>query len=447
MIGSVVVVIGALSAQPPPPQPQDPAVADQEGVEVLARGPVHEAFAQPGVQKQEPSPIIPKKPPEPIQELPPEEKPEGDQVQWIPGYWGWDDDRNDFLWVSGIWRAPPPSHQWVPGYWEQADKGWRWVSGYWGLSGESDTVDLYPPPPEPVQEAIPPAPNEDSSYIPGCWMYVDDQFLWRPGYWVPHQPGWIWTPACYNWTPAGYAFVNGYWDHDFDHRGVCFAPVAIAPPFLNRQGFHYRPHYALATDFLRHSLFVHPARHHYFVGDYYDAAHARRGYVPWVNYRNANKVPDHLFSYQRWQNRATPGWEKEMHKQYQARQDGTLARPPRTLVEQRKQVVSNKVNITNVTNVKQWKGSALKLGAMPKAHHDEVQKSTQQWRNFSQQRSKIESQARAKVARPAPAQQPIIQRPTQINLPRPAIRAPTSVRKPPTHPAPPPPKAPHKGKK
>lgn len=33
--------------------------------------------------------------------LPPDQKPEGDDVAWIPGYWAWDDERNDFLWVSG----------------------------------------------------------------------------------------------------------------------------------------------------------------------------------------------------------------------------------------------------------------------------------------------------------------------------------------------------------
>src|SRR5205085_10322837 len=46
----------------------------EEGVEVLARGPIHEAFAQPLTGKPEPSPIVDKKPPEPIEELPPEAK-------------------------------------------------------------------------------------------------------------------------------------------------------------------------------------------------------------------------------------------------------------------------------------------------------------------------------------------------------------------------------------
>ena len=58
--------------------------------------------------------IVPNAPPAVIDELPPDQKPAGDNVQWIPGYWGWDDEVKDYLWVSGFWRVPPPKRQWVP---------------------------------------------------------------------------------------------------------------------------------------------------------------------------------------------------------------------------------------------------------------------------------------------------------------------------------------------
>lgn len=89
-----------VQAQEPPPP------AAPQGVEVLARGPIHEAFAS-LTSEAAPSKPVPRKPPAPIEELPPEEKPDGD-VLWIGGYWAWDDDRNDFLWVSGTWRKAPP---------------------------------------------------------------------------------------------------------------------------------------------------------------------------------------------------------------------------------------------------------------------------------------------------------------------------------------------------
>src|SRR4051812_36475341 len=74
---------------------------DAPGEQVLTRGPVHEAFAGIVSYTPEPGVVVKKAPPEPIEELPPEEKPEGDNVAWIPGYWAWDDERNDFLWISG----------------------------------------------------------------------------------------------------------------------------------------------------------------------------------------------------------------------------------------------------------------------------------------------------------------------------------------------------------
>src|SRR3954447_19853543 len=85
-------------AQPPPPQPPvpiDPSAqpGDTEpGVEPQTRGPVHEAFAQPETADPQPSPIVPKRPPDGIDEMPPEEQPEGANVGWIPGYWAWEDD-------------------------------------------------------------------------------------------------------------------------------------------------------------------------------------------------------------------------------------------------------------------------------------------------------------------------------------------------------------------
>src|SRR5438093_741814 len=88
--------------QPPP----DRAARADDGVDVQARGPVHEACAQPCERNPGPTAVVPKKPPAPVPEEPPDQKPKGDNVQWIPGYWAWDTDKNDFLWVSGYWDYP-----------------------------------------------------------------------------------------------------------------------------------------------------------------------------------------------------------------------------------------------------------------------------------------------------------------------------------------------------
>ncbi|MFM9118270.1 MAG: hypothetical protein ACKOU6_19145, partial [Planctomycetota bacterium] len=67
------------------PDDQTPQLDGEE----LTRGPVHEAFAQPVVFDPEPGPVIQQQPPASIEEIPPDEKPAGDDVTWISGYWAW----------------------------------------------------------------------------------------------------------------------------------------------------------------------------------------------------------------------------------------------------------------------------------------------------------------------------------------------------------------------
>ena len=144
-----------------------------EGVEVLGRGPIHEAFAQPpDVGQPEGGPVIPKEPPEAIEELPPEQKPEGDDVEWVPGYWQWDAERGEFLWISGAWRDPPPNRQWVPGHWRQVDGGWQWIAGFWAPAGQDDLT-YQSPPPESLEAgpSLPPPEDADYFYTPGCWIW------------------------------------------------------------------------------------------------------------------------------------------------------------------------------------------------------------------------------------------------------------------------------------
>src|SRR4051812_7080837 len=57
---------------PAPGQPAQPAAG--EDMEVLAKGPVHEAFAT-TAEAPAATPVVAKQPPEPIEELPPDQKP------------------------------------------------------------------------------------------------------------------------------------------------------------------------------------------------------------------------------------------------------------------------------------------------------------------------------------------------------------------------------------
>ncbi len=67
------------------------APAAQQGVEILTRGPVHEAFAETVTFDPQPGIKVAKAPPAAIEELPPEQRLAGANVAWVPGYWAWDD--------------------------------------------------------------------------------------------------------------------------------------------------------------------------------------------------------------------------------------------------------------------------------------------------------------------------------------------------------------------
>ena len=164
--------------------------------------------------------LVPNKPPEPIEEIPPSVRPDDPSAIWIGGYWGWADDRKDFIWVSGVWRVPPPNMQWVPGYWAQVPGGYQWTAGFWSPVGRPQTT-YYPAPPA-TQEKGPKGdpPSAHCCWVSGCWRWHKGRFAWQAGYWAPAQEGLIWVPASYYWCPRGWAFSGGYWDYPLAARAT-----------------------------------------------------------------------------------------------------------------------------------------------------------------------------------------------------------------------------------
>ena len=318
----------ALLAQPVP-------AGAEEGVEVLTRGPVHEAFAETVTYDPEPGIVTSKAPPAAIEEVPPEHRPEGAHVAWIPGYWGWDDERNDYLWVSGVWRALPPGRQWVPGYWGKSAQGFQWTSGYWANAKTSEVEYLSEPP--ATVEAGPnmDAPSVDDTWLPGCWVWQNGRYAWRPGYWAPVQQNWVWVPAHYVWAPRGYVFVDGYWDYAIGRRGTLFAPVYFNAGVYGRPGFSYSPSTVIDLGVLANHLFLRPQYQHYYFGDYYAANYGNAGFYPSYAVNSGRFGYDPIFAYNRWQHRQDSGWEKGVAADFLNRRDHEDARPLRTLAAQR----------------------------------------------------------------------------------------------------------------
>lgn len=303
--------------------------SEDDPIAVQARGPVHEAFAQPSEAQPHPSPRLSKKPPPPIPEEPPDQKPEGNDVQWIPGYWAWDADRNDYIWVSGFWRVPPPGRRWVPGHFVEAKGGWQWAPGFWA-SADQQKFDFLPEPPASVDNGPNiPAPNDNCFYLPGSWVYRDFDYVWRPGFWTTGHDDWVWNAACYRWTPAGYVYVDGYWDYPLADRGLLFAPVYFRQPYWLVPGWCYRPRFAVAVDGLFSSLWVWPTWGWYYFGDYYSPYYAAVGFYPW--YRYGHHHYDSFYSYHYWHHHGDHTWYHNLHQTYIARRDGTAPRPPHTI--------------------------------------------------------------------------------------------------------------------
>lgn len=436
---------------PPPPDVQG-QLATQPGVEVLTSGPVHEGYAGPVSEQPRATAVIERQPPGPIEEIPSDQKPADPGAIWIPGYWAWDVGRNDFLWVSGFWRVPPPGRQWVPGNWTQAAAGWQWVPGFWAEQQQQEVAYL-PPPPAPVQAAPSvPAPDPQSTFVPGIWVYQETRYVWRPGFWVTYRPGWVWVPAHYVWTPAGYLFVEGYWDLALPQRGLLFTPVYLTAEVYRRPGFVYQPFYCVNDQALVASLFVGPNRCNYYFGDYFEPRYRQLGYTAWVDYRFGRVGYDPLFSYYRWHHREDRAWETGLRDLYAARYNGTAPRPPRTLVQQTTIINSTTVNNTTVNNtavhnrnvaltavntlamatpITKVNQNVIKLTPVtPQVRTAQVQ-AAQQLKQFSAQRQKLESQVVAQA--PAAQRRAQAPHPVRVEMPshpqaaapaRPAVQAP-----------------------
>ena len=200
--------------------------------------------------------MIPNKAPEPIEENPPSVKPDDPNAVWIGGYWSWADDRKDFVWVSGVWRVPPPNMQWVPGYWAQVPGGFQWTAGFWQPAVQQQTT-YYPPPPATLENGpTTDPPSANHCWISGCWRWNGGRFAWQPGYWSVAREGWIWVPASYYWCPSGWVFCDGYWDYPLAARGLMFAPCYFRHGLYLRPGFVYTPSVCIDSGLLTFNLFA-----------------------------------------------------------------------------------------------------------------------------------------------------------------------------------------------
>jgi hypothetical protein len=389
---AVFGIAGARAQDYPPPVPSDPNAAPapaDPNAEVMTRGPVHEAYAVPIGSGQTAGVVVPRQPANPIEEVAPDMKPDGQNVSWIPGYWAWDDERRDFLWVSGVWRASPPNYRWMPGYWQEVPgQGYQRIAGYWMPDHLQETTYL-PQPPQSVDNGPPsPAPAPNQFWVPGTWVWRGDvgRYVWQPGYWYAYQPDWVWVPATYAWTPSGWVYVPGYWDYPLARRGLVFSPVYFAHPVA-----YYHPAICLDAGAFSVSLFCRPAYGHYYFGDYYDDRYVSIGIHPWFYYNSPRVGYDPLFVYYRWYHVDRMGerdWDVHLvgwHDYYRMHPD---MRPPRTWAAQQRLLASREGQmrpdiarlrmVGDVHVVARMPGASMRMAAVSSAERARIQQSARE---------------------------------------------------------------------
>lgn len=209
------------------------------------------------VKEVEPLLAIAKAPPQEIHEKSPEQ-PSGDVV-WLTGYWTWSQKQNDFLWVPGFWRKPPPEKMWIKGEWKDFGSNWVWLKGFWSDKPLNEISFIENSPPDLVEDAIEKPANENLFWVPGYYAYEGNSFKWVKGYWEAFDANWVLIPAHYQWRPEGYFFLTSFWDWPIEERGTVYASLdtmrAIATSELVQKAFYSYPDY---LSFFAHYHHFHP---------------------------------------------------------------------------------------------------------------------------------------------------------------------------------------------
>ena len=195
-------------------------------VSSISQGPVHEAFLSTTTESFILSAIT-LDPPPAIKEIVPASL--NSQWIWIPGYWEWSTELNNFIWMTGVWRQPPPAHVWISSEWIRTDKGWVRLKGFWSLSSADKLYAILTPPPDSIEEQIPFMSDLEMFWAPGAWTYeaFQEKYLWSPGRWVAFNKNWILIPTRYVWRPKGYLCIPAYWDWPLEQVGACYSPLEI----------------------------------------------------------------------------------------------------------------------------------------------------------------------------------------------------------------------------
>ena len=280
-LGTSVGLNRAVSAPPETPAPPSPATAEQ-GVQVLTRGPVHEAFAETVTFDPEPGVVVPKAPPAAIEEFPPGSDRQGPTSRGFPAIGAGTTIGTIFCGSAAFGATCRPAASGCPATGASPGKASSGLPGTGPMPRRARWTYLPEPPASVESGPNVAARSADNTWLPGCWIWQQNRYAWRPGFWAAAQPDWTWVPAHYVWAPRGYVYVDGYWDYSLNRRGVLFAPVYFEGGIRLQRDFSYSPTTAIDLGLLVSHLFVRPQYQDYYFGDYYAADYQTAGFYPCV---------------------------------------------------------------------------------------------------------------------------------------------------------------------
>ena len=295
---------------------------------------MHEAFAE--VVQYDPAPgiAVAKQPPKPIEAVAPQQKPEGEGYQWIGGYWGWDEDRSDFLWISGVWRIPPPEDA-VGARLLGRNRGPLAV-GFRLLgprlasprASRSSTCPRHRPPWRPAPAARPPPTTTSGARLLGLApepLPVANPLL-GPG------PDFLGVdPLALRVDAQRLRLRAGPLGLHLAASRVSFCPVYFHRPIYLHAGYRFVPSVVIYGNVLHQHLFCRPQYGHYYFGDYYASLRAV-GHLPWFSLYHSRR-PASRFTPITAGISATgsPTGSTQVHRWHRYHRDNEHARPLHTL--------------------------------------------------------------------------------------------------------------------
>jgi hypothetical protein len=242
-------------------------------------------------------------------------------------------------------------------------------------------------------------------------------------------------PPHYVWTPSGYLFVAGYWDHPVANRGLMFAPVYYPQPVYAQPGFVFTPSISIMGPAVTANLFVSAGSNQYLFGNYYAQSFVGVGITPWFSFSfmtGPRAYYDPLFSYYAVINvRQNPAWIAQVRAAYIERRNNVALRPPATFIEQTRIIERNVTINRNITVVDHRElavpldrlaahpGAGVRLQRVSAAERQQLRQQVAALHQFREQRASQERlAARERAAGGAAAN-----RPHPMNLPHSPIAA------------------------